>query len=162
MKRIVRLTESDLTRIVKRVINEQSHNESIEKELNNLGYSSDPAKLPPKPKGYPRTSADAFSSRDPRTGNVVFSLKDPRNGEITNVRNLINTNKRKAKNLIDLLTIVQQSNPEGYESFMNLTLYPTRELTNQEKRKYPQLAPKITTGDPSTLPPDMQRRINQN
>ena len=150
MKRIIKLTESDLTRIVKRVINEQSHNESIEKELNNLGYSGNPAKLPPKPKGYPSV------------GNEIFSSRDPRNGEITTVRNLINTKKGRAKKLIDLLTIVQQSNPEGYESFMNLTLYPTRELTNQEKRKYPQLAPKITTGDPSTLPPDMQRRINQN
>ena len=44
MKKVVRLTENDLIRIVKKVINEQ-YDETLKKELTNLGGNFEPIKL---------------------------------------------------------------------------------------------------------------------
>lgn len=46
MKRIIRLTENDLTRIVKRVIKEQDEVVTL-KQLKKMGYSYPPGQLPP-------------------------------------------------------------------------------------------------------------------
>jgi hypothetical protein len=69
MKKIVRLTESDLTRIVKRVIKEDS--ESLEREariiLNRLGYSMSLLKDYTRKelaKTLRRENENRFSSRD--------------------------------------------------------------------------------------------------
>jgi hypothetical protein len=47
MKRIIRLTESDLTRIVKRVIMEQSEKLVTLKQLKKMGYSYPMGSIPP-------------------------------------------------------------------------------------------------------------------
>jgi hypothetical protein len=44
MKKIVRLTESDLVRLVNRVISEQ-YDETLKKELQNIGGNYQPIKL---------------------------------------------------------------------------------------------------------------------
>jgi hypothetical protein len=69
MKKVIRLTESDLTRIVKRVIKEDS--ESLEREariiLNRLGYSMSLLKDYTRKelaKTLRRENENRFSSRD--------------------------------------------------------------------------------------------------
>lgn len=45
MKRIIRLTESDLTKIVRRVIEEQYYDDKLQKELEKIGGETQPIKL---------------------------------------------------------------------------------------------------------------------
>lgn len=47
MKKVIRLTESDLTRIVKRVIMEQSEKVVSAKQLKKMGYSYPTGSMPP-------------------------------------------------------------------------------------------------------------------